>query len=122
MSAILATKPVFSKKFMPQKNKLKFGIPAGSLEKSMMVLFKDAGYNLEVVEKPFSAYLDDPEIDCFFDKANQIGFLIGQEILDAGIVSRAALRESKAKVIEVCEIGTPNSEWSATKVVLAVPE
>jgi len=105
-----------------KKDKIKFGIPGGSLEESMVTLFQNAGYDFEIKRKPLSVCIDDDEIECFFDRANEIAFLVGQGILDGGIVSKAALAEKKPKVVKLLEIGTPSSAWEKTKVVLAVPE
>lgn len=102
--------------------KIKLGIPGGSLEKSIKELLKGAGYDFKVSENPLIATIDDPEIDCFFDKANEIAKLISNNFLDGGILSKASILETKAKFLEVCEIGTPNFDWDKTKVVLAVPE
>ncbi len=107
---------------MGTKNKLKFGIPGGNLERSIAKLFEDAGYEFKVNSESSSVCIDDQDIECFFDKANEIAFLVGAGILDGGITSKAALIEAKAEIAEVCTIGTPSSTWRSSKVVLAVPE
>jgi ATP phosphoribosyltransferase len=107
---------------MAKENKIKFGIPGGALEESMERLFQDAGYDFKIKKAPMLVCIDDPEIECFFDRANELAFLIGAGILDGGIVSRAALLESKSNAKEVCLIGTPSFDWESSKVVLAVPE
>lgn len=113
---------LFLQKNMAKENKIKFGIPGGALEKSMENLFQDAGYDFKIKSEPLLVCIDDPEIDCFFDKANELAFLIGAGVLDGGIVSKASLLESKSDVREVCVIGTPSSSWKSSRVVLAVPE
>jgi ATP phosphoribosyltransferase len=107
---------------MLRKNKLKFGIPAGSLRDSMVQLFKDAGYDFKISESPLSATIDDSRIECFFDRANEIARLVNRGVLDGGVVSSAALAETKVKVLKICEIGTPNFAWHKSKIVLAVPQ
>ncbi len=102
--------------------KLKLGIPGGALEESIKKLFQGAGFDFEIKEKPLIVYVDDPEIECFFDRANEIALLIGKGILDGGIISKAALVETKIKAAEICKIDTPNADWGDSRVVLAVPE
>lgn len=107
---------------MDKKNKIKLGIPGGNLERSVAKLFQDAGYELKINDESSLARIDDQDVECFFDKANEIAFLVGAGILDGGIVSKASLIEAKAEIVEVCTIGTPSSNWRGSKVVLAVPE
>jgi len=102
--------------------KIKLGIPGGSLEKYIEKLFLDAGYDFKKNSNPLLIEIDDPEVECFFDRANEIARLVDEGILDAGISSKAAILEAKAKNAEICEIGTPGVEWDSTKVILAVPK
>jgi len=103
-------------------NKLRFGVPGGTLAPTIEKLFQDAGYNFHINEELSLVSIDDDELDCFFDKTKGIATFIHQGSLDAGIVSRAALAETKADVEVVGEIGTQSALWSETKAVLAVPE
>lgn len=107
---------------MAERKKIKFGIPGGSLEESIKRLLKGAGYNFEITKAPSRVVLDDPSIEPFFDKANEIARLVDRGVLDGGIVSKAAILEARAKVKELFVIGTPSTDWVSTKVVLAVPK
>ncbi len=108
---------------MKQKNrKIKFGVAGGALTEAISELLKRAGYTFLVDGKFSDATIDDEEIECFFGRANEIAMLIHQGVIDGGIVSKAALAETKAKILTVAEIGTPGSAWKASKVILAVPE
>lgn len=102
--------------------KIKFGVPGGVLEEPVEKLFQGAGYDFRINKKPLLATIDDPEIECFFDRANEIAFLTGRGVLDGGIVSKAALAETKIKAVEVSILGTPSFEWGISRVVLAIPE
>ncbi len=103
------------------KNKIRTGIPKGSLEKYIENIFKDAGYNFEIKDRPSSIVLDDEEIECFLSGGKEIPQLIKDGVLDAGIVSNGILLESE-KAEKMLEIGTPSYKWSNTRLVLSVPE
>lgn len=102
--------------------KIKFGIPGGSLQESMKKLLKGAGFDFKILESPIVAVIDDPEIECFFDRANEIARLVSNNILDGAVLSKASLQETKAKYKEISRLGTPSFDWQETKIVLAVPE
>ena len=109
---------------MPKnKNKrIKFGISSGILRKPIEKLFEMAGYNFKINEMFSTVYIDDPKIECFFARAKEITLLIERGILDAGIVSRAAIADTKTKVTEIYNLGTLDPTWEKTRLVLAVPE
>lgn len=105
-----------------KKNKIKFGMPGGMLKEPMEKLFSKAGYALKINERTSTAYIDDPEIECFFARAKEIAPLIDKGILDTGIVSNAVIAETKVKVAEVYNLGTSDPAWEKTRLVLAVSE
>lgn len=107
---------------MENGKKIKFGIPGGSLERSVAKLFEDAGYEFKIKSDPATVSIDDSNVDCFFDKTDEIAFLVGAGVLDGGIASSASLAEVGTEVKELCTIGTPSSSWQPSRVILAVPE
>lgn len=107
---------------MKKNNKIKIGIPEGSLRSVIERFFIGAGYDFKIMEKPLFVFIDDPEIECFLDRANGIASLISQGVLDGGIISKSAVLEGEADSLEeVCIIGAPTSDLKETKIVLAVP-
>ena len=50
-------------------NKLKLGLPAGSLQSSTLEIFKKAGYNISLTERSYFPYIDDEEIECILIRA-----------------------------------------------------
>jgi len=107
---------------MKKRKKIKLGISGGTLKEQINELFAMSGYDFEINEIFSTVYIDDPEIECFYARAKEIAPLIEKGILDAGLVSRAAIAETKAKLTEICNLGTINPVWQETKLVLAVPK
>lgn len=107
---------------MKKENKIKFGIPRGTLKEPIRELFKKAGYGLNIDEKFSIAQIDDPEIRCFFARTNEISSLIDKGILDGGIVSKVSIAETKTEIKEIYDLGTIDPVWKETRLVLMVPE
>lgn len=107
---------------MKKTKKIKFGIPGGTLKEPIEKLLDKAGYDLTINEKLSTVYINDPEIECFFARAKETVPLVDKGVLDGGIVSRAVIAETKARVIKVCDLGTLNPAWEETRLVLAASE
>lgn len=102
--------------------KLKLGIPKGSLQDYTIKIFKSAGFDVEVPERGYFLTIDDPGIECFLLRPQEIPKYVGQGKLDLGISGDDWIFESKAKVIEVCDLRYAKQKIKKVKWVLAVPE
>ncbi|PIP31852.1 ATP phosphoribosyltransferase [bacterium (Candidatus Gribaldobacteria) CG23_combo_of_CG06-09_8_20_14_all_37_87_8] len=102
--------------------KLKLGIPKGSLQKYTIKIFKAAGFDIEIPERGYFLKIDDPEIDCFLLRPQEIPKYVEKGKLDLGISGDDWILETKAKVIEVCDLKYAKQEIKKVKWVLAVPE
>lgn len=101
--------------------KLKLGLPAGSLQKSTMEMFKKAGFNIYVNERSYFPYIDDEEIDCTLIRAQEIPRYVQEKVLDAGISGKDWITETKADVLEIEELIYSRQGLRPIKLVLAVP-
>lgn len=106
---------------MKKINKLKLGLPKGSLEEQTIKLFHSAGYNIKVAENSYYPEINDPEIECVLIRAQEIPRYIESEMLDAGITGEDLILETKAKVIEAADLGYSRGRLGKVKLVLAVP-
>ena len=104
------------------ENKLKLGIPKGSLQEYTLKIFKSAGFDIDVPERGYFLKIDDPEIECFLLRPQEIPRYIEKGKLDLGISGDDWILESKAKIIEVCDLKYAKQEIKKVKWVLAVPE
>ena len=102
--------------------KLKLGIPKGSLQEYTLKILGAAGFNIEVPERGYFLEIDDPEIDCFLLRPQEIPKYVGQGKLDLGISGEEWILESKVRVIEICDLKYAKKEIKKVKWVLAVPE
>jgi len=105
-----------------EPKKIKLGVPKGSLQEYTLKIFKSAGFDIEIPERGYFLKIDDPEIECFLLRAQEIPRYIEQGKLDLGISGDDWILETKAKVIEVCDLKYAKQEIKKVRWVLAVPE
>lgn len=99
---------------------IKLGIPKGSLQESTLRIFKRAGFNIEVPERSYILKIDDPEIECFMLRPQEIPKYIEEGKLDVGISGEDWIKESRAKVVEVSDLKYAKQKIKKTRWVLAV--
>jgi ATP phosphoribosyltransferase len=103
------------------KNKIiKLGVPKGSLQESTLRIFKRAGFNIKIPERSYVLKMDDPEIECFMLRPQEIPRYIEEGKLDVGISGEDWIRESRAKVVEISDLKYAKQKIKKTKWVLAV--
>jgi len=102
------------------EKKLKLGIPKGSLQESTLRIFKKAGFNVENPSRSYFLKIDDPEIECFLLRPQEIPKYLERGKLDLGISGDECIAEAKAKVIEICDLKYAKQEIKKVKWVLAV--
>ena len=67
---------------------LKFGVPKGSLEEATQDLFARAGWKISRHERNYFPDVNDPELQLSLTRVQEIGGLVADGILDAGIAAR----------------------------------
>ena len=65
-------------------NKLRLGIPKGSLQDATIALFKRAGWNIYADGRSYFPSIDDPEIECMLIRAQEMARYVDHGVLDAG--------------------------------------
>ncbi len=103
-------------------NKLKLGIPKGSLENATIDLFRRAGYNISVSSRSYFPSIDDPEIECMLIRAQEMARYVEDGILDAGLTGLDWVKESEADVETVADLIYSKASFGKVRWVLAVPE
>ncbi|MBI5908434.1 MAG: ATP phosphoribosyltransferase [Betaproteobacteria bacterium] len=103
-------------------NKIRLGIPKGSLQASTLRLFEKAGFNIRVDERSYKPSIDDEEIECLMIRAQEIPKYVEQGVLDLGLSGQDWIQESSASVHEVAELIYSKNGFGKVKLVLAVPE
>ncbi|WP_437186680.1 ATP phosphoribosyltransferase [Planctomicrobium sp. SH668] len=102
--------------------KLKLGIPAGSLQEATAELFRKAGYKITFSSRSYYPSIDDDEIDCLLIRAQEMARYVEDGILDAGITGYDWVMETQANVHEVCELVFSKASRRPVRWVLCVPE
>lgn len=85
-------------------NKLKFGIPKGSLEKATTDLFQKAGWVIKVSTRNYFPSVDDPHLSCALIRAQEMSRYVEEGALDAGITGKDWILENESDVVEVQEL------------------
>jgi len=104
------------------ENKLKLGIPKGSLQETTVRLFKKAGYDIRISDRSYYPKIDDPEIECILIRAQEMARYVEEGAIDVGLTGLDWILENKSNVTEVAELSYGKSGLGKVKWVLAVPE
>ena len=102
-------------------NKLKLGIPAGSLQEATGELFRRAGYNIRFQSRSYFPTIDDDEIECMLIRAQEMARYIEDGVLDAGLTGYDWIMENGADVHEVAELVFSKVSRRPVRWVLCVP-
>jgi ATP phosphoribosyltransferase len=119
--------PTKSKKAAPEAvpaagQKLKLGLPKGSLQESTIKLFDKAGYRIQVSSRSYYPTIDDQHIDCVLVRAQEMARYVDQGIFDVGLTGKDWILEQNADVIEVAELRYAKGGLNPVRWVVAVPE
>jgi len=103
-----------------ENKKIKLGVPKGSLQEYTLRIFKLAGFDIKIPERGYFLKINDPEIECFLLRPQEIPKYIEKGKLDLGISSDDCILESKANIVEVCDLKYAKQRIQKVKWVLAV--
>ncbi|MCS7237884.1 MAG: ATP phosphoribosyltransferase [Thermoguttaceae bacterium] len=107
---------------MSATNKLRLGIPAGSLQEGAIDLFRRAGYKITFGARSYFPHIDDDEIECLLIRAQEIARYVADGVLDAGLTGYDWIVETGAEVIELAELVFSKVSRRPVRWVLCVPE
>ncbi len=103
-------------------NKLRLGIPKGSLQDSTIALFKRAGWNIYADGRSYFPSIDDSEIECMLIRAQEMARYVDHGVLDAGLTGIDWVIESGLDVSTVTSLTYAKQSRRKVRWVLAVPE
>jgi ATP phosphoribosyltransferase len=101
---------------------LKIAIPKGSLEGPTIELLSKAGYEVYVSSRGLRPASNDPELDVYLIRAQEVGRYIGQGFLDCGITGYDWAYENGVDLVDLAELPYSRATARPTKWVLVVPE
>ncbi|HZK19039.1 MAG TPA: ATP phosphoribosyltransferase, partial [Clostridia bacterium] len=105
---------------MNTKNKLRLGLPKGSLQEATFQLFKRAGFNISVRSRSYFPKIDDPELDILLMRAQEIPRYVHKGVLDAGLSGLDWIRENEADIVEVADLVYSKQTNHPIRLVIAV--
>lgn len=101
---------------------IKFGLPAGSLQKATIELFNKAGFYIADSRRSYSPYIDDEHIKILMLRAQEMSRYVEDGILDAGITGYDWIMENDSDVYQVDELSYSKATTKPARWVLAVPD
>ena len=102
--------------------RLKLGIPKGSLQDATIDLFSRAGWKITLGSRSYVPAIDDGEIECLLVRAQEMARYVQSGALDAGITGHDWVVETSADVAELAELVYAKQRLARVRWVLAVPE
>jgi ATP phosphoribosyltransferase len=103
-------------------DKLKLGIPKGSLQDATLALFARAGWNIYASGRSYFPSIDDTEIECMLVRAQEMARYVEHGALDAGLTGNDWVLENQSDVQRVTSLTYSKQSNVRVKWVLAVPE
>ena len=102
--------------------KLKLGIPKGSLEKATIDLFKKSGWNILTSSRSYFPGIDDPELSCSLVRAQEMPRFVENGILDLGLTGKDWVLENESDVVVVDDLVYSKATAKPARWVLVVKE
>jgi ATP phosphoribosyltransferase len=101
-------------------NKLKLGVPKGSLEKATIELFEKSGWKIKLANRSYFPEIDDPELACSICRAQEMSRYVEKGVLDVGITGKDWILENESDVHVVTDLIYSKVSRRPTRWVLAV--
>ncbi len=103
-------------------NKLKLGIPKGSLEANTVELFKRAGWHITYDSRSYFPDIDDEELSCTLVRAQEMSRYVEDGTLDLGLTGQDWIIENESDVVAVQDLVYSKTSARQAKWVLVVRE
>jgi len=102
-------------------NKLKLGIPKGSLQDATVALFERAGWKIYPSGRSYFPSINDPEIECMLVRAQEMARYVQHGALDAGLTGNDWILENESDVEYITSLTYSKVSRQKVKWVLCVP-
>jgi ATP phosphoribosyltransferase len=103
-------------------NKLKLGIPKGSLQDATVALFERAGWHIGISSRSYFPTIDDKEIECMLVRAQEMARYVEHGALDAGLTGNDWVMENDHQVEYITSLTYSKVSRQKVRWVLCVPE
>ncbi len=102
-------------------NKLKLGIPKGSLQSATINLFKRCGWSINVNGRSYFPEINDDSIECAICRAQEMSRYVENGTLDAGLTGKDWIAENSSDVHVVSDLIYSKVSLRPARWVFAVP-
>jgi ATP phosphoribosyltransferase len=102
-------------------DKLRLGVPKGSLQDASLDLFSRAGYNIAVSSRSYFPSVDDPDIVAVMFRAQEMSRYVAEGVIDCGLTGQDWIIENESDVVELAELIYSKQQLVPVRWVLAVP-
>jgi len=103
------------------KDKLKLGLPKGSLQNATIALFKRCGWRINVNGRSYFPEINDDTIECAICRAQEMSRYVESGTLDAGLTGKDWIAENSSDVHVVEDLVYSKVSARPARWVLAVP-
>ncbi|MCX5885768.1 MAG: ATP phosphoribosyltransferase [Proteobacteria bacterium] len=103
-------------------NRLKLGIPKGSLENATIELFRKSGWKIQVSSRNYFPDIDDNEITCTLVRAQEMSRYVENGTLDVGLTGKDWIMENNSDVVVVADLIYSKVSQKPARWVLVVKE
>jgi len=103
------------------KQRLKLGIPKGSLQNATIALFKRSGWNINVNGRSYFPEINDESIECAICRAQEMSRYVENGTLDAGLTGMDWIAENSSDVHVVSNLVYSKVSARPARWVLVVP-
>jgi ATP phosphoribosyltransferase len=103
-------------------NKLKLGIPKGSLEANTVDLFRRAGWHITYDSRSYFPDVDDEELSCTLVRAQEMSRYVEDGTLDLGLTGQDWIIENESDVVAVQDLIYSKTSVRQARWVLVVRE
>jgi ATP phosphoribosyltransferase len=101
--------------------KLKLGIPKGSLQEATIGLFRRSGWNINVNSRSYFPEINDELIECAICRAQEMSRYVENGTLDAGLTGKDWIAENNSNVYMVADLVYSKVSARPARWVVAVP-
>jgi ATP phosphoribosyltransferase len=101
--------------------KLKLGIPKGSLHNATIALFKRSGWRIDINGRSYFPDINDDTIECVICRAQEMSRYVESGTLDAGLTGQDWISENESDVRVVEDLIYSKVSQRPARWVLAVP-
>jgi len=103
-------------------NRLKIGIPKGSLEKATIDLFKKSGWNIVTSSRSYFPSIDDDELNCSLVRPQEMPRFVQYGTLDAALTGKDWILENGSDVVVVDDLVYSKATARPARWVLVVKD